>query len=79
MLQVSLKEGATASLVNMSLRHRPDSGAPLQYNAAWLSDFRRAHTQIPGSLLSASAFSRFYTRVYRYAAAWLLSQKNKLF
>ena len=69
--QVSLKEDldATSNLVNLPLPQRPDSEAPLQYNAAWLSDFRRAHTQIPSSMLSGDAFTRFYTRVYRYAAA----------
>jgi len=35
-------------------------------NTAWLSDFKRAYTFIPNSLLPENEYQAFFTRVYRY-------------
>jgi len=35
-------------------------------NTAWLSDFKRAYTFIPNSLLPENEYQTFFTRVYRY-------------
>ena len=35
-------------------------------NTAWMSDFKRAHTFIPNSLLPENEYQALFTRVYRY-------------
>ncbi|KAL0038677.1 hypothetical protein WJX79_002702 [Trebouxia sp. C0005] len=47
-------------------------------NTAWLSDFKRAYTFIPNSLLPEKEYQAFYTRVYRVVGEKILPMKQGL-